>query len=812
MIKIHSRLKEFLLAAAFFLFLTLILFWPTFTQSLVLFPENYLQAWFEPWRTDHWQGMITLPHKPVGEDIFRLLYPNKNLAMKIIQSGQLPLWNPYGGAGTPLLATMQEGLLNFFNLLFLFLPPIIAWNFLLLIQPLILGLSFYLYARHLKISFTASIFGSLTLITSGFVIVRLIYDNFLYIFACLPLFLLFIDKIFAGKFWPALIIPLLLFLIFCFGHPQMASYVLVATLVYIFFKIIFQQKDQQRTRRQILILLSSSLLGVGLSAIQLLPTIELWRSSALNQENSAFLFNQFLSPLKHFVTLFVPNFFGNPATYNYWGYADYLETVLYIGCPALIFAIYGLFSNLKKGKNSPFSFYILLLLLTIFFTICSPLSQLLVYLPLLSNFVPSRLFSLTTFSLSIFASFGFESWLKFSQKINPNFKKTTLVFLSAWTLIFLFLFFSVRHQPDCPQNISNCYQVSLRNTLFSFSIFVVTFGLFFLGFLHPRHKKHLSYLIISVVFLSNLYLAKKFLPFSQASFYPENEITQVLKKMSINQLYRFWSVGEGKIKTNLMIPLMVLSPEYYGPLSNRRYAEFISFINHGDLTHLQRSAVEIDDEINDQAKNQRREKGLDFISVKYVLSKEKSSVYPNDELNQKKKTFFCHRQIWQNENWSLCERSAALPRFFLAGQYQVINQENILSKMFQPEFRPQETVILEKNLNYRQNPSPADGKIQLLVDRGQSLELEVQTSTPQVLVITDNFFPGWQANLDGQKTEIYRANYTFKALFVPQGLHRVKLIYQPQSFLIGAIISGISLLLLFILSIFYLLVQKKIKP
>jgi hypothetical protein len=75
----------------------------------------------------------------------------------------------------------------------------------------------------------------------------------------------------------------------------------------------------------------------------------------------------------------------------------------------------------------------------------------------------------------------------------------------------------------------------------------------------------------------------------------------------------------------------------------------------------------------------------------------------------------------------------------------------------------------------------------------------VETSVEQAstLVLTDAYYPGWIATVDGQPALIERADVLFRAVQVPAGQHRVEFRYEPQSFTIGAIISiGAWLLLI----------------
>ena len=60
------------------------------------------------------------------------------------------------------------------------------------------------------------------------------------------------------------------------------------------------------------------------------------------------------------------------------------------------------------------------------------------------------------------------------------------------------------------------------------------------------------------------------------------------------------------------------------------------------------------------------------------------------------------------------------------------------------------------------------------------------------LVLSDLWYPGWKAEVDGQRTAIFRANYLFRAIKIPAGEHTVIWKYSPASFWIGLVISGLA--------------------
>jgi uncharacterized membrane protein YfhO len=71
----------------------------------------------------------------------------------------------------------------------------------------------------------------------------------------------------------------------------------------------------------------------------------------------------------------------------------------------------------------------------------------------------------------------------------------------------------------------------------------------------------------------------------------------------------------------------------------------------------------------------------------------------------------------------------------------------------------------------------------------------IETDGPAdgVLVLTDTYVPGWQAQVDGKPASVYVADYAFRAVRVPSGQHRVEFVYTPASFSIGATISLVAL-------------------
>ena len=74
------------------------------------------------------------------------------------------------------------------------------------------------------------------------------------------------------------------------------------------------------------------------------------------------------------------------------------------------------------------------------------------------------------------------------------------------------------------------------------------------------------------------------------------------------------------------------------------------------------------------------------------------------------------------------------------------------------------------------------------------IKLSCTTSQPGLFFISDTYFPGWHARVDGKKTKIIRADYAFQGLWLTQGTHTIELDYNPASFRYGALLSIVGIL------------------
>lgn len=120
--------------------------------------------------------------------------------------------------------------------------------------------------------------------------------------------------------------------------------------------------------------------------------------------------------------------------------------------------------------------------------------------------------------------------------------------------------------------------------------------------------------------------------------------------------------------------------------------------------------------------------------------------------------------------------------------------------MGEKTFDPKVTTLLEAppeklaGLNAMSFGAAAEARITNYTPN--QLIIETKADKPSVLVASEINYPGWEATVDGRRTDIYAANYLLRGIILPAGEHRVEMRYLAPAARNGAVISGLSLLVM----------------
>jgi hypothetical protein len=131
----------------------------------------------------------------------------------------------------------------------------------------------------------------------------------------------------------------------------------------------------------------------------------------------------------------------------------------------------------------------------------------------------------------------------------------------------------------------------------------------------------------------------------------------------------------------------------------------------------------------------------------------------------------------------------ALPRAFMVYEAQVVNSAiKALNTAKKADFDPARQIVLEKEFDVAPlSVEPGSGERQVeIVDRGPNhLDIHVVTPVEGYLFVSEMWMPDWVAVIDGEKHQVARANFTFRAVYLEPGTHDIHMVYRPRSWAIG---------------------------
>lgn len=91
--------------------------------------------------------------------------------------------------------------------------------------------------------------------------------------------------------------------------------------------------------------------------------------------------------------------------------------------------------------------------------------------------------------------------------------------------------------------------------------------------------------------------------------------------------------------------------------------------------------------------------------------------------------------------------------------------------------------------------------VSFTVDEPEHVQLKVTTDKKRLLVLADTVYPGWEASIDHEETQILRVNAINRGVFVPPGTHTIDFTFFPNSFKLGLALAGLSILAIIALSV-----------
>jgi hypothetical protein len=553
-------------------------------------------------------------------------------------------------------------------------------------------------------------------------------------------------------------------------------------------------------------LLIVSILFIFLSAIQLLPFIELFQHSIRGgglsyQEATVWSF----AP-KDILLFFLPDAYGYFLDMKkYWLVQCWFKTLYMGGLPFILASLFFIYGKQRK-------LFLSLMLFSLFLSLgkCNPLYPFVFkYVPFFNGIrYPAKFLYIFILVLSIIAGLGFER-LKTFLKEGEDKKLKNLLVIFSLASGFILLFLILGHQEI--ESFLKAREIDfpdfnhLSVNLYHAKRFFFYLTLFFLLLRVGHEMKWKGWIKFLLVFFLTTDL------FGNMGYYGKEKSSDYFKKTNIAEIISsdkgYFRIFSTEKTLSMDTPILINDTSSINIFKEKHLPSLNLLYHLHNIWGIDVIRVKRMDDLYRAftgAPSISATHLIDLYGVKYVISvtpiEEDSCfklIYSRIEGLEGKKEDLIRRNTIK-----LYRYRSPLPRAWLVKDFRMMDSKTILSTMASKEFRPDKEVLLEEEPRWNNPPSPPLIKeglggfekslpgppknVEFISESNNRLALQVKTSEDCLLVLSDTYYPGWKALVDGKKTNLYRADYTFRAIPLNAGTHRVDFVYDPLSFKLGA--------------------------
>lgn len=138
---------------------------------------------------------------------------------------------------------------------------------------------------------------------------------------------------------------------------------------------------------------------------------------------------------------------------------------------------------------------------------------------------------------------------------------------------------------------------------------------------------------------------------------------------------------------------------------------------------------------------------------------------------------------------------SSLPRFWFIQAVTVFDNENeVLNALKQGKEDLNNTGLVTPAVGWINQNTTVGGQVLVKRYEPEKIDLQISVDKPSILVINDNYYPGWQASIDGKSVDIFVINHYMRAIKTPAGQHFISLDYRPKTLYWGGLVSIITLI------------------
>ena len=737
--------------------------------------------------------------------------------------GDIPFWDPYSGLGRPFAADSQTAVFYPLHVLFLLFRVSFALKICLALHLFIAGASMYGLGRHWKLDIFPSLLCAISFMFSTWIIASMEFLTKFTTIAWTPLTLLVMTRWqcrwqshtthlpWPGRFWDNFHLTALLGILFAVqylaGYVPMFLWSLILVLFFVFATGVFR-RDSPLFFGSFFAFALAGFIAFLLITPQFLLNWELIHYSERASAMDPGLSSASLHP-RHLLTLLMPYLYGRPGySGQFWGKTlfEFWLGSCYVGILPILFmplsTLY-FFRHHGRGEKDDRHFLVLFwIMIGIFgFLLASgqytPIYQFLYdHVPGFNRFRwPPYFLVWVLVSLSMLSALGYQALL---DDTNQASRRMSIAILLPWTCLLLALVLGALFSSTDPLthgltgeafHRASMRLAQVKNDEFLALFFIVLCLIALIPyFFYPRLRSfhRWSHLVILAICFSNLFVISRQIHFiAQDGIYDrEPELLKAIKPIaSTDRVHSYggdmglwtygsrdpsvfeWAIAAGVGST--WVPFHVFQTWEGGMKQQLFKAIYNSLPN--------RSSFEAN-------------RLLDLMNVRYLVH--------GDDMQQ---------EILRGQGSKkvrLEERSSCLPRAYLVRRWTPISEpRETFQKLLSTSFDPREEAIIDpasseqppippnSQLEHKNSDAGKPTGIQSIQYRANQVRIDFLARDRSLLVLTDAWYPGWKAFMDGADRPIWRVNLLFRGILVNPGAHSVLFVYDPWQFRLGEWIS-----------------------
>jgi hypothetical protein len=726
---------------------------------------------FPPWASIHREAKP--PHAEVGDSL-TLFYPWRVFQEYALHRRQLPLWNPRILGGNPFLAGAQSALFYPIHLLLLIQHPATLWTVKLLLNLMLAGVFTALFVRSIGGSPLGAVVSGLIFSCCGFMAVWQTFTSLADAAIWLPFIMWSVHRLCLHPSARTMAVSAAAFAMpVLAGHPETAAHLALTGSAFALFQCVVHGRRDRTVIGRLGWFALAGLLAIGISSVQIIPTVE-W----LGQIEHGLAFRWPPRPLIDILAFFSRDILRDPNSAN----LAVPESAAYVAPMALLLAAAALFYS--KRREPLFFLGLVLVGLALVYGLW-PVQWLVDRTPIFAGIKNGRFVLVIDFSLAVLAGLG-TTVLSRRMPGDKSFRRVLWIALCIALAVGAAGIRMLSISTKLPVEWLRSPEAAALFLLLGFIVIAARIT----GFVRPSL---FGGLVLVVLALDMITFRSGILPFaSRKEIFPPAPVFEFLKANADPNRFRVASIGSTYPSNTEMVYGLAAVDGY--DLELRLAQNYLTDFGI-PTTGISLNADQI---VN---VNDRR---LDLMNLKYLVATTLNSSYGVLATRPDRfKLVFTEGSVRVLENVHVLPRARFMPA--VRGSIEVIPDDgNQLARVKDPAFDPERSVVVPATLGVQDHwTQPETGTETATAEEaavafvGAEVNESVYNVTnpqPGLLVVSQIYYPGWVAFVDGQETPVVRADYALTSVPLNPGNHTVKLAFRPSSFRVGLSISIVSCL------------------